>query len=68
MVSGWKFRAVLAHLLVMVGHTAAVPVGAEREKVRAVAPLGRWQETEDIADMVVFLSSVRARHVTGLDI
>jgi len=35
------------------------------EKVRAVAPLGRWQETEDIADMVVFLSSERARQITG---
>jgi 2-hydroxycyclohexanecarboxyl-CoA dehydrogenase len=35
------------------------------EKVRAVAPLGRCQDTEDIADMVVFLSSGRARHVTG---
>ena len=35
------------------------------EKVRAVAPLGRWQEPEDIADMVVFLSSARARQVTG---
>ena len=35
------------------------------EKVRAVAPLGRWQEPEDIADMVVFLSSERARQITG---
>ena len=35
------------------------------EKVRAVAPLGRWQETGDIADMVVFLSSERARQITG---
>ncbi len=35
------------------------------EKVRAVAPLGRWQEPEDIADMVTFLSSVRALQVTG---
>jgi 2-hydroxycyclohexanecarboxyl-CoA dehydrogenase len=35
------------------------------EKVRAVAPLGKCQEPEDIADMVVFLSSARARHVTG---
>ncbi|HEU0122220.1 MAG TPA: SDR family oxidoreductase [Bryobacteraceae bacterium] len=35
------------------------------EKVKAVAPLGRWQETADIADMVVFLSSERARNVTG---
>ena len=35
------------------------------EKVRAVAPLGRWQETEDVADMVTFLSSARAGQVTG---
>ena len=35
------------------------------EKVRAVAPLGRWQEPEEIADMVTFLSSARAAQVTG---
>ena len=35
------------------------------EKVRAVAPLARWQEPEDIADMVVFLSSARGRQITG---
>lgn len=35
------------------------------EKIRAVAPLGRWQQPEDIADMVVFLSSARAKQVTG---
>ncbi len=35
------------------------------DKLRAVAPLGRWQETDDIADMVVFLSSARANQVTG---
>lgn len=35
------------------------------DKVRTVAPLGRWQEPADIADMVVFLSSERARNVTG---
>lgn len=35
------------------------------EKVRNVVPLGRWQEPADIADMVVFLSSDRARQVTG---
>lgn len=34
-------------------------------KVRAVTPLGRWQEPEDIADMVAFLSSERSRQVTG---
>lgn len=35
------------------------------EKIRRVVPLGRWQEPEDIADMVVFLASDRARQVTG---
>ena len=35
------------------------------EKVRTVVPLGRWQKPEDIADMVVFLSSSRANEVTG---
>ena len=35
------------------------------EKVRSVVPLGRWQEPEDVADMVMFLSSARAAQVTG---
>jgi len=35
------------------------------EKIRAIVPLARWQQPEDIADMVVFLSSVRSREVTG---
>ncbi len=35
------------------------------EKIRNVVPLGKWQHPEDIADMVVFLSSARAAHVTG---
>jgi 2-hydroxycyclohexanecarboxyl-CoA dehydrogenase len=34
-------------------------------KIRSVVPLGRWQTPEAIADMVVFLSSDRAAHVTG---
>ena len=34
-------------------------------KIRAVVPLGRWQQPEDIADMIVFLSSSRAAQVTG---
>ena len=34
-------------------------------KIRAVVPLGRWQTPEAIADMLVFLSSDRAAHVTG---
>jgi NAD(P)-dependent dehydrogenase (short-subunit alcohol dehydrogenase family) len=35
------------------------------EKVKTVAPLGRWQQPEDIADMVVFLSSPKACQITG---
>jgi len=35
------------------------------EKVRTVTPLGRWQTPEDIAAMIVFLSSPRASQVTG---
>lgn len=35
------------------------------DKVRALTPLGRWQQPEDIADMVVFLLSARAAQVTG---
>jgi 2-hydroxycyclohexanecarboxyl-CoA dehydrogenase len=34
-------------------------------KIRAVVPLGKWQTPETIADMIVFLSSSRAEHVTG---
>ena len=35
------------------------------DKVRAITPLARWQEPEDVADMVTFLSSARAAQVTG---
>ncbi len=35
------------------------------DKIRTVAPLGRWQQPEDLADMVAFLSSARAAQVTG---
>jgi 2-hydroxycyclohexanecarboxyl-CoA dehydrogenase len=34
-------------------------------KIRSVVPLGRWQTPEAVADMIVFLSSARAEHVTG---
>jgi NAD(P)-dependent dehydrogenase (short-subunit alcohol dehydrogenase family) len=35
------------------------------EKVRKIAPLGRWQTPEDIAAMAVFLASPRANNITG---
>lgn len=35
------------------------------EKVRKVAPLGRWQSPEDIAALAVFLASPRAQNITG---
>lgn len=35
------------------------------EKIRKVVPLGKWQTPESIADMIVFLASPRAGHVTG---
>ncbi|MCP4784874.1 MAG: SDR family oxidoreductase [Fuerstiella sp.] len=35
------------------------------EKIRQLVPLGRWQQPEDVADMIVFLSSARAAQVTG---
>ncbi len=35
------------------------------DKVRAIVPLSRWQEPEDLADMVAFLSSARTAQVTG---
>ncbi len=35
------------------------------EKVRRVVPLQRWQEVEDIAQLVVFLASNRAKNITG---
>ena len=34
-------------------------------KIRSIVPLGRWQTPEDIASMIVFLTSDRACNVTG---
>ncbi len=35
------------------------------EKIRKVAPLGRWQEPAELAAMAVFLASAHARNITG---
>ncbi|KAA5539224.1 SDR family oxidoreductase [Roseiconus nitratireducens] len=35
------------------------------QKIKSVVPLGRWQTSEDVAAMIVFLSSERAKEVTG---
>lgn len=35
------------------------------EKVRKIAPLGRWQTPEDIASLAVFLASPLAKNITG---
>lgn len=35
------------------------------EKIQQLVPLNRWQSAEDIANMVVFLTSSRALQVTG---
>ena len=35
------------------------------KKIQQLVPLGRWQKAEDIAAMVVFLSSPRSSEVTG---
>jgi sorbitol-6-phosphate 2-dehydrogenase len=34
-------------------------------KIETVVPLGRWQSPDDIASMIVFLSSERTKEVTG---
>ena len=35
------------------------------DKIRRVAPLGRWQTVEDIAALALFLASPRAKNITG---
>ncbi|MFO1001902.1 MAG: SDR family oxidoreductase [Planctomycetaceae bacterium] len=36
-----------------------------KRKIESIVPTGQWQTPEDIADMIVFLSSERSRQVTG---
>lgn len=35
------------------------------EKISRVCPLGKWQDTDDLASMTLFLASPRAKSVTG---
>lgn len=35
------------------------------QKIKAIVPLGQWQSPEDIAAMIVFLSSEKATQITG---
>ena len=35
------------------------------DKLKRVAPLGRWQTPEDMAQMAVFLASDCAKNITG---
>lgn len=35
------------------------------EKINKVVPLGRWQQTQDVANLVAFLASGRASEITG---
>ena len=35
------------------------------QKIATVAPLGRWQEPEDVASLAVFLASSLAKNITG---
>ena len=35
------------------------------DKIRRLVPLNRWQEADDIANLVVFLASERAKNITG---
>jgi DNA-binding transcriptional LysR family regulator len=45
-------------------HDLIVPPGAEAAML-SVVPIGRWCEPEEVADVVVFLCSDGASHVTG---
>lgn len=42
--------------------------GEKKKKFSATIPIGRVGEPEDVASVIVFLASDRARHITGEDI
>ena len=45
-----------------------IGTGEQRARFEATIPLGRLGQPEDVVAVVVFLSSDRARHITGADI
>jgi len=59
------YDQVLTRYAIPLGDLERRVPGFSAAKLRAVTPLGRWQQPDDIADMVTFLSSARAAQVTG---
>jgi NAD(P)-dependent dehydrogenase (short-subunit alcohol dehydrogenase family) len=45
-------------------HFKALPAD-KQAAIMSIVPLGRWCEPEEVAEVVLFLCSDRASHVTG---
>ena len=62
---GIRVNAIAPDVCMTEGLAAMVPEG-DRERFRAIVPLGRAGEPDDVAGAVVFLASDLARYVTGV--